>query len=73
MTGLELLDKLKMMTNEQLNRSIIVADYSGVCAQFITLKDVVLEEKVNDPINDPDGVRAEDYIAITAKDCYFLG
>lgn len=73
MTGTELFEKLKSMTPEERDRVIIVEDYSGCTAQFLTLENISLANKRIDPDNDPNKVLGEDYISIKASDCYFLG
>lgn len=73
MTGEELYQKLSTMTKEQRERKIIVSDYSGCTAQFLTLRHAELENKRVDPINDPEGILGEDYISLNADSCYFLG
>jgi hypothetical protein len=73
MTGEDLYQKLKAMTNEERKREIIVEDYSGCTAQFMTLRDVSLEEKRIDLVNDPFQILGKDYIAIRAIANYFLG
>ncbi len=74
MTGEELYQKLKTMTKEERERELIIEDYSGVTAQFLTLQDkVTLETGREDKDNDPEEILGKPYIGINADDCYFLG
>lgn len=74
MTGEELYQKLNSMTKEERAKKIVIEDYSGCTAQFITLQnEVSLAEKRIDPLNDPDKVLGEDYISLRAEASYFLG
>jgi len=73
MTGEELYQKLKNMTEEERERKVVIEDYSGCSAQFLTVDKVNLENKrINNP-DDPEEILGKDYIGIHADNCYFLG
>lgn len=73
MTGNDLLKKLQGMTQEERAREVIIEDYSGVTAQFLTLDKINLEDGREDKDNDPEKILGKPYIGLGADNCYFLG
>lgn len=71
MTGEELFKKLGAMTPEERKRKIVVEDYTGVTAQFLTIGQVEL--KNGEPVEEPEiiperkEVLGHDYISLEAK------
>lgn len=74
MNGERLYQKLKSMSEEDRKKEIIIEDYSGVAAQFITLEEeVILENGRKNDLNDPRGILKKDYISINADASHYLG